>query len=145
MTGSSSEYLALGAEFPTATREQWLNLVDEVLSGASFESRLVTTTCDGLRIEPLYPRKPHAAPLVGRRGAAPWGIVQRLDHPQAAAANAEAVDDLANGATGLVLELSGAIGSYGYGFEVGREDIGAALEECSARIVLREYLQNFAR
>ena len=132
MTGSSSEYLALGAEFPTATREQWLNLVDEVLSGASFEIRLVTTTCDGLRIEPLYPRKPHAAPLVGRRGAAPWGIVQRLDHPQAAAANAEAVDDLANGATGLVLELSGAIGSYGYGFEVGREDIGAALEGIGA-------------
>jgi methylmalonyl-CoA mutase len=122
MTGSSSEYLALGAEFPTATREPWLNLVDEVLRGASFESRLVAATCDGLRIEPLYPRKPHAAPVAGRRGAAPWHIMQRLDHPEAATANAEAVDDLANGATGLVLEFSGAVGSYGYGLAVGRKD-----------------------
>jgi methylmalonyl-CoA mutase len=128
MTGSSSEYLALGAEFPTATREQWLNLIEEVLRGASFESRLVAATCDSLRIEPLYPRKPHAAPVVGRRGAAPWHIMQRLDHPEAAAANAEVVDDLANGATGLVLEFSGAVGSYGYGLAIGREDIGPALE-----------------
>jgi methylmalonyl-CoA mutase len=128
MTGNSSEYLALGAEFPTATREQWLNLVDEVLRGASFESRLVAAACDGLRIEPLYARKPHAAPVVGLRGAAPWHIMQRLDHPQAAAANAEAVDDLARGATGLVLEFTGAVGCYGYGLAARREDIGPALE-----------------
>ena len=46
------ETLPFAADFAAATREDWRKLVDAVLKGAPFE-RLVKTTYDGLRIEPL--------------------------------------------------------------------------------------------
>ena len=46
---SPAEDLAFAAEFPAATREQWLRLVDGVLKGAPFDKRLVARTYDGLR------------------------------------------------------------------------------------------------
>ena len=52
--------LALAAEFPAASREQWLALVSGVLKGAPFERRLVSKTYDGLSIEPLYARQGEA-------------------------------------------------------------------------------------
>jgi methylmalonyl-CoA mutase len=128
MTENSSDELALGAEFPAATGEQWRELVRKVLKDASFESRLVAQTYDGLRIEPLYPRKPHATLVTGRRGATAWTVMQRLDHPQPAEAKAEAVHDLANGATGLSLEFTGAVGAYGFGLAPAPEEIAHALE-----------------
>jgi methylmalonyl-CoA mutase len=114
MTDASDDDLALAAEFPPATREQWQKLVDEAVKGPSFESRIAETH-DGLRIEPLSPRKSHATPVIGRKPGARWTIMQRVDHPQPAAANAEAVQDVANGATGLFVEVAGAPGAYGYG------------------------------
>ena len=41
--------LTLAAEFPPATREQWLTLVETVLKGADFDKKLVSRTYDGLR------------------------------------------------------------------------------------------------
>ena len=46
--------LKLAGEFPAATRDQWLALVDKVLKGAPFDKKLVTTTADGIAIQPLY-------------------------------------------------------------------------------------------
>jgi methylmalonyl-CoA mutase len=54
--------------------------------------------------------------------------MQRVDHPQAAAANVEALHDLANGAAGLMLEFPGAVGAYGYGLAAVKETIARALE-----------------
>jgi methylmalonyl-CoA mutase len=107
--------LALAGEFPAATWDEWRRLVDRALKGADFESRLVGKTYDGLRIEPLRARKPQASPVIGRAPGAPWSVMQRLDHPDPAAANAQARDDLANGATDLAIEFAGAIGAHGYG------------------------------
>jgi methylmalonyl-CoA mutase len=126
MTDGSPDDLALAAEFPAATREQWRRLVDQVLKGAAFDSKLVAKTYDGLRIEPLSPRNPLATPVIGRTPGAAWAIMQRVDHPQAAAANAEAVHDLANGANGLSLEFAGATAAYGYGLAAGQ--VARALE-----------------
>ena len=53
---SDTEELAFASEFPAATREQWLKLVDGVLKGASFEKRLISRTYDDFSIQPLYPR-----------------------------------------------------------------------------------------
>lgn len=39
--------------FPVATREAWLELVEETLAGKPF-STLITTTLDGIEIQPLY-------------------------------------------------------------------------------------------
>ncbi|HEX9167445.1 MAG TPA: methylmalonyl-CoA mutase family protein [Roseiarcus sp.] len=45
----------------------------------------------------------------------PWRVIARLDHPSPSEANAQALDDLANGADGLQVVFSGALGAYGYG------------------------------
>ncbi len=127
MTDAAADDLPLAAEFPPATREQWRKLVEAVVKGVSFESR-IAETYDGLRIEPLSPRKSQAAPVTGRKPGAPWTITQRVDHPQPAVANAEAIQDVANGATGLFVEFAGAPGAYGYGLASGEEAVTRALE-----------------
>jgi len=115
MTDNTTDDLPLAAEFPPAQEEQWRKLVDGVLKGAPFEKRLVTKTYDGLAIDPLYARKADARPVAARALGTPWSIMQRVDHPDPAAANAQALNDLENGATGLSLVLAGAVGAYGYG------------------------------
>src|SRR5882724_7043640 len=111
---SATEELRLAADFAPATYDDWRKLVDGVLKGAPFE-RLVGKTYDGLKIEPIYPRARHAAPIAGRPAAAPWQIMQRIDHPDAAVANAQALHDLENGATGLEFEFAGGPGARGFG------------------------------
>jgi methylmalonyl-CoA mutase len=120
--------LALGAEFPAATREQWLSLVDKALKGAPFEKKLVHKSYDGLRIEPLYPRRPDAVPLTGREAAAPWQIMARVDHPDPGVANKLALEELEGGANGLVLTSSGAIGAYGYGADLSPDALARILD-----------------
>jgi methylmalonyl-CoA mutase len=120
--------LPLAAEFPPATREQWRKLVEDVLKGAPFETRLVAKTYDALGIEPLYGRRATAQPIASRAPAAPWSIMQRLDHPDAAAANAEALHDLENGANGLSIVFAGAVGAYRYGLPATEQAIARALD-----------------
>ncbi|MBR0724418.1 methylmalonyl-CoA mutase subunit beta [Bradyrhizobium manausense] len=111
---SVTDDLPLAADFPKATDADWRKLVDGVLKGAPFE-KLVGKTYDGIKIEPLYPRAKGAAPVAGRTAAAPWQIMQRIDHPDAAMANAQALLDLENGATGLEIEFAGGPGARGFG------------------------------
>jgi methylmalonyl-CoA mutase len=111
---SVSDDLRLSADFAPATFDDWRKLVDGVLKGAPFE-KLVGRTYDGLKIEPIYRRAHGAAPIAGRPAAAPWQIVQRIDHPDAAVANAQALHDLENGATGLEIEFAGGPGARGFG------------------------------
>jgi len=120
--------LPLAAEFPPATREQWRKLVEDVLKGAPFETRLLTKTYDALAIEPLYGRRATAQPIASRAPAAPWSIMQRLDHPDAAAANAEALHDLENGANGLSVVFAGAVSAYRYGLPATEQAIARALD-----------------
>src|SRR5256885_4610083 len=98
MTNTTDD-LSLAADFAPATYDDWRKLVDGVLKGAPFE-KLVGKTYDGLKIEPLYPRAQGVAPVLGRPAAASWQIMQRVDHPDAAAANAQALQDLENGEIG---------------------------------------------
>jgi methylmalonyl-CoA mutase len=113
--------------FEPADRARWLGLVEGVLKGADFDKRLVSRTADGLRIEPLYgPAEPAAQPV---RGPGPWRIVQRVDHPDNAAANAQAMTDLEGGADALVLAFAGAPGARGYGLTAATvEDLDAVLK-----------------
>ena len=111
---SVTDDLRLSADFAPATYDDWRKLVDGVLKGAPFE-KLVGRTYDGLKIEPIYSRAHGAAPIAGRPAAAPWQIMQRIDHPDAAVANAQALHDLENGATGLEIEFAGGPGARGFG------------------------------
>jgi methylmalonyl-CoA mutase len=119
--------LRLAAEFPPATREQWLKLVDGVLKGAPFDKKLVSQTYDGLRIEPLYARRDDANVLTGRAPGMPWQIMARVDHPAPKEANRQALEDLENGAKGLVLVCPGAVGSQGFGIDVSADGIATIL------------------
>jgi methylmalonyl-CoA mutase len=107
--------LPLASEFPPASLDAWRKLVDGVLKGAAFERKLVAKTYDGLSIQPLYAHRADARPVVGRTPGAPWQVAQRLEHPDASAANAQARLDLEEGASGLVLVFAGSIGDRGFG------------------------------
>ncbi len=117
--------LPLASEFPPASREDWLKLVRTALKDRPFE-RLIAKTYDGLPIEPLYARAADARPIAARRG--PWQVMARVDHPDPGEANKQALDDLANGATGLLLVFGDSIGSYGYGLPADAESIARALD-----------------
>src|SRR5262245_9354339 len=121
----TDEDLSLAGDFPPARREDWLKLVSAVLKSAPFET-LTAKTYDGLRIEPLYGHDMQARPLAARAPGAPWQVMQRVDHPDAAAANAGALHDLENGAAGLTLVCAGAIGAHGYG--VAAADLARVLD-----------------
>src|SRR6202161_4640071 len=111
-----SEPLSLASDFPKATQDHWRKLVDAVLKGAPF-TRLESKTYDGLTIEPLYDRAATAHPVPGRAPGAGWTLMQRVDHPDPAPANKQALDDLENGATGLVLVFAGSVSADGFGLE----------------------------
>jgi methylmalonyl-CoA mutase len=123
-----TEHLAFAAEFPASTRDQWLRLVNGVLKGAPFDKRLVARTYDGLAIQPLYPRDAAAQPIAARGSGAPWTVMQRVDHPDPAAANEEALHDLENGATGLTLVMAGSLNANGYGLDSSVETLERVLD-----------------
>lgn len=110
--------LTLAGEFPAVNRAEWMKRVEAVLKGASFEEKLVHTSADGIRLEPVYGQI--AAPRAARARQAPWTVFQRADHPDAARANELALDDLSNGATGLVLVTKDAATARGYGIDPAR-------------------------
>jgi methylmalonyl-CoA mutase len=121
--------LKLAAEFPPVSREDWLKLVEKTLKGASFEKKLVSKTYDGLSIQPLYERAKDAAPIANREAGTPWKVMSRIDLPDAKPANAEALHELENGATGLTLVCAGAPAANGYGLEdISVEALTQALE-----------------
>jgi methylmalonyl-CoA mutase len=114
--------LSLAAEFTATSQADWRKLVEAALKGASFEKRLTSQTYDGLRIEPLYPRAAGVKPVAGRTPGEAWTLLQRVDHPDPAAANAQALQDLENGATGLALVLAGAPAARGFGTAINSVD-----------------------
>src|SRR5262249_45312296 len=104
------------ADFPAATEADWRKLVDAALKGGSFE-RLKSRIYDGLTIEPLYSSTREASSVAGRASGAAWTVMQRVDHPDPAAANVQAREDLEGGATGLVLVYAGSVSANGFGLE----------------------------
>ncbi|HTM72786.1 MAG TPA: methylmalonyl-CoA mutase family protein, partial [Pseudolabrys sp.] len=123
----SDDTLKLASEFPPTDEAHWRKLAEMALKGADFEKRLVKHTYDGLRVEPIYPRAKDAKPIT-TRPARPWQVMARVDHPDPAAANIQALDDLANGATGLTLVFAGSLNANGYGLAAAQDTIARALE-----------------
>ncbi len=119
--------LTLARNFPPADEAAWKALVEEALKGVPFAS-LRSKSYDGIAIEPLYPRAQGASRIEGRAAGAPWAVMQRIDLPDAKAANAQALDDLSNGANALTLVFEGAVGDYGYALPATGAAISAALD-----------------
>ena len=78
--------------------EMWRARVAAILKGESAD-KLANQTADGIRIEPLYQQIKGAR--ADRENHAPWTVLQRVDHPNGVKANAQALEDLENGAGGL--------------------------------------------
>ena len=117
--------LTLAAEFPPASREDWLRLVRAALKDRPIE-KLTARTYDGLAIEPLHERAPKAQSVAARGG--PWKVMSRIDHPDPAAANADALEELENGANGLVLVCRSSLNANGYGIGGSAETLTRVLE-----------------
>ncbi len=98
-----------------------------MLKGAPFE-QLESTIHAGLRIEPLYGRAADAQVVTGRTSGGGWTVMQRVDHPDPALANAQALDDLQNGATGLVLVFAGSVSANGFGLDASAATLARALD-----------------
>src|SRR3984885_14485648 len=121
------ESLPLGSDFPEAPGDDWARIAQTVLKGVPFE-RLVSTTYDGISIEPLAPRRGDARPIVIRQGAAAWRGLARIDHTDPAIANESALNELNGGANGLWLVFDGAIGDYGYALPANDRALARVLE-----------------
>ncbi len=121
-------------EFPPATKADWLEKARASLRGRPPES-LVRETDDGIPIQPVHssaepcPMPARPAPLARGRG---WAVMQRLELPGAAAANAQAREDLNGGADGLALVLRDSAISGGFG--LARADMLEALEGLDAEL-----------
>ena len=102
------------SDFPVRTVEDWRRLAEAVLKGADFDKTLVSKSLDGIRISPIYP-KAEGGGVAGRAAHAPWRVTQRMDQPDPAAANEQALADLAGGADSLALLYAGAAGARGFG------------------------------
>src|SRR5689334_2667336 len=121
--------LTFAAEFPPTSEAEWRKLVETALRGVSFDKRLVSQTYDGLRIEPLYPRAAGAKTVGGRLPGTAWTLMQRVDHPDPAAANEQALQDLENGAIGLTLVMAGSVSANGYGLDASPATLARVLQD----------------
>lgn len=113
--------------FPPATRADWLALVDGLLKGGAYDKRMVTRTADGIRLDALPERRRDAAPIAGRPAGAPWKMIARIDHDDAASANTQMLADLDGGADGVALVFASAPSAAGFGLPLRHEEVVAAL------------------
>jgi methylmalonyl-CoA mutase len=133
----------LAEDFEAPTREAWLTLVQKVLKGGDFEKRLVSRTTDGIAIQPLYTRADEAAAAaVGRSGWFPggWDVRTLYADTDPKAANATILNDLQNGTTSLLLQIT-APGQAGLSYAAGplSEALeGVFLNACTIALDARE-------
>ena len=106
--------MSLAGDFDLAGRDQWMELVEQVLRGAPFDKKLVHTTYDGVAIQPLYTGADHAgdtslpgvAPFMrgSRVAGGAWQV--RQAHSRATG-NRAVLDDLGGGADAIELHIDG--------------------------------------
>ncbi|MFY9762871.1 MAG: methylmalonyl-CoA mutase family protein [Xanthobacteraceae bacterium] len=124
---TAAEPLSFAADFPAATHDEWRRLVESVLKGTPFQ-RLESKTYDRLTVGPLYDRAAAARAVTGRVPGTAWTLMQRVDHPDPAIANAQALEDLENGATGLVMVFAGSVSANGFGLAASAASVARVLD-----------------
>ena len=124
--GVSDGVMSLAGDFDLAGRDQWMELVEQVLRGAPFDKKLVDTTYDGIAIQPLYTAADHdgdnslpgAAPFT--RGSRVLGGAWQVRQAHSRATGNRAVlDDLSGGADAIELHIDG---------ETSREELDELLD-----------------
>ena len=110
--------ISLDEGFPQAEWDEWKALVEKTLGGADFEKKLVSTTYDDIKIQPLYwgknttrlaEERPGSAPFTRGTSANPkelsWHIAQSYTQPDPVSANKNILNELQKGVTALLLKL----------------------------------------
>lgn len=134
---SEARTTALAGGFARPTEAEWLELVDKVLKGASFD-RLRSRTAGGLAVEPLYTRANTTVPEGGVPGSAPfvrgssaptgavtgWALRVEVDEATPEDSAARALEALERGATELTLDLRSMVAR---GAMAGVDDLDRAL------------------
>jgi methylmalonyl-CoA mutase len=115
-------------QFPAVDYEGWQALARKAIGESDVEAALSSHTEDGIVLRPLYSRVRDAVPLSRARPTPGWRVLQRLDDPDPARANAQAQEDLANGASGLAIVFEGAPNAFGHGLPASAEALDRALE-----------------
>jgi len=116
--------------FDDCSEADWRKLAEKALAGAPFE-QLVSHSEDGVAYGPVHGAA-EVRPLL-RGSLAPWSIAQRLDDPDSARANAQAMTDLDGGADALVVVLENAPSAHGFGLP--RDELRTALDGVMLGIV----------
>ncbi len=105
----------LAGDFESASEEDWRDAVDKALKGGSFE-RLVTTSADGIEVQPLYTDGPDES-ITGAPGSAPftrgfttaggtdgaWDVRSEVSVSDVGEFNRIVLRELERGATSLLL------------------------------------------
>lgn len=107
--------MSLAGDFDPAGRDQWMALVEQVLRGAPFDKKLVGTTYDGIRIQPLYTGEDHGGDA-GLPGMAPYtrggrvagGAWEVRQAHSPATGNKAVLADLSGGVDAVELHVDGS-------------------------------------
>lgn len=126
---------AFADDFPPATLLAWRGLIDKALKGGDFERRLVASTADGIRIEPLFTERPSGWPQPTAQPTSDgpaWDIRQLHSGVDPVAVNAAILEDLAGGATSVTLRMAsnGCSGLPSDAAAVARALEGVLLDVC---------------
>ncbi len=115
MTTDASGFTTdFAADFP-ASEAEWRKAAEAALKGRPLDPVIRGKLLDDVAFDAILPRA-EARPIAGRPAGARWTAMTRLDIADSAAASAQALEDLNNGASGLSLILAGS----------GREGVNAS-------------------
>lgn len=109
--------MRLMGDFAPRGYDDWVGVATKALKTTPFD-RLKSTTSDGIVIEPIYERNEAPAPIGARPAGAPWVVTARIDVPGNKTANAQILDDLVGGASGLDLVCAESPNAYGWGLTI---------------------------
>src|SRR5690606_1491000 len=115
------------SDFPEVDEQAWRKLAERALKGESFEEILVHHSEDGIRIDPVHRRR-EPRPLLRSDPGRPWIPVQRIDDPDPARANRQALEEVANGAEGLALVFENAANAFGFGIPADPDALATVLQ-----------------
>ncbi|MDK9697523.1 MAG: methylmalonyl-CoA mutase family protein [Siculibacillus sp.] len=116
----TSEAKRFTGSFAPRSREDWVGAATKALKTVPFD-RLKTTTLDGIVIEPIYDGSEAPVALGSRPAGRAWTVMARCDIPGNKTANAQILEDLEGGASGLDLVGAESPNAAGFGLTISCE------------------------
>ncbi|QZO00835.1 methylmalonyl-CoA mutase family protein [Chenggangzhangella methanolivorans] len=105
MTADASAFTTdFAADFPS-DEASWRRAAEAALKGRPLDPVVNAKLVDGVAFEAIRPRAPVRA-IAGRPAGARWSALARMDLADIADANAQVLEDLTNGSSGVALVLT---------------------------------------